>query len=211
MDEPIAVIGYSYRAPGCGGKGLFDYLAEAKSAFSKVPLTRFRQEAYYHPDQDKPGFFSSKGGHFLPGDIYEFDAAFFNLKADEARGTDPQHRLMLECAFEAAESAGLTLPKLAGSRTGVFAAIDPNEFTQHLVEDLTMVDKFSAIGTAPCMFANRLSYFFDLQGPSIAVRSCSETFSSAKTCADAPIDRCCLRKQYLRDPLGLPELAPRRV
>jgi acyl transferase domain-containing protein len=114
--EPIAIVGYAYRAPNVGRKHLWEFLAEAKSAFSSVPPDRFQHEAFYHPNPEKAGCISSKGGHFLPEDIYAFDAPFFSMTADEAEAIDPQHRLLLECAFEAAESAGLPLNQLAGSR-----------------------------------------------------------------------------------------------
>jgi acyl transferase domain-containing protein len=114
--EPIAVVGYAYRAPGVGRKQLWEFLAEAKSAFSSVPPDRFEQNSFYHPDSEKAGCFSSKGGHFLPEDIYAFDAPFFNMNRQEASAIDPQHRMLLECAFEALESAGLPLTQLAGSR-----------------------------------------------------------------------------------------------
>ncbi|KAI9715397.1 MAG: Type I Iterative PKS [Chrysothrix sp. TS-e1954] len=166
---PIAIVGFAYRAPEVGRKGLWEFLAQAKSAWSRVPVDRFNQDGFYHPDAAKPGFFSSKGGHFLPDDIYAFDAPFFNLKADEARAMDPQHRLMLECALEAAESAGITLNDLAGSKTGVFAGNDPSDYQMHMLEDLPTSNRYSATGTAACMFANRLSYFFDLTGPSISL------------------------------------------
>lgn len=114
--EPIAIVGYAYRAPGVGRKQLWEYLAEAKSAFSAVPPDRFQHEAYHHGNPEKAGCISSNGGHFLPRDIYAFDAPFFNMTADEAISIDPQHRMLLECAFEAAESAGWTLAELAGSK-----------------------------------------------------------------------------------------------
>lgn len=169
-NSAIAIVGYAYRAPGVGRKGLWDFLTDAKSAWSRVPGDRFDQDAFFHPNSEKAGFISAKGGHFLPDDIYAFDAPFFNLKADEARAMDPQHRMMLECALEAAESAGITLADLAGTKTGVFAANDVSDYSAHTFEDLPTTSKYTAIGTAPCMFANRLSYFFDLTGPSIAVR-----------------------------------------
>lgn len=78
---PIAVVGYAYRAPGVGRRGLWEFLVDAKSAFSRVPEDRFRQDTFYHPDADKTGCFHSKGGHFLPDDIYAFD------------GTDEQNAL----------------------------------------------------------------------------------------------------------------------
>lgn len=114
--EPIAVVGYAYRAPGVGRKQLWEFLTEAKSAFSSVPPDRFQHDAFYHPDSEKSGCYSSKGGHFLPDDIYAFDAPFFNMTAEEAASVDPQHRMLLECAFEASENAGWTLAQLAGSR-----------------------------------------------------------------------------------------------
>jgi acyl transferase domain-containing protein len=115
-NEPIAIVGYAYRAPSIGRKQLWEFLAEAKSAFSSVPPDRFQHDAFYHPDSEKAGCLSSKGGHFLPEDIYAFDAPFFNITAEEAKSMDPQHRLLLECAFEASESAGWPLAQLAGSR-----------------------------------------------------------------------------------------------
>lgn len=114
--EPIAVVGYAYRAPCVGRKQLWEFLAQAKSAFSSVPPDRFQHDAFYHPDSEKAGCMSSKGGHFLPDDIYAFDAPFFNMTADEAMAMDPQHRMLLECAFEACENAGWPLDQLAGSR-----------------------------------------------------------------------------------------------
>ncbi|KAK8110205.1 Highly reducing polyketide synthase ACRTS2 [Apiospora kogelbergensis] len=124
-------------------------------------------EAIHHPS--KAGFFSSNGGHFLPDDIYAFDSAFFSIKTEEAKAMDPQHRLLLEMAFEAMESAGLTLPELAGSRTGVFTAHDIADTTLGMLEDLPTTTKYSATGVAPVMAANRLSYFFDLTGPSVTL------------------------------------------
>ncbi|KAL8989312.1 MAG: hypothetical protein Q9177_001774, partial [Variospora cf. flavescens] len=167
--SPIAVVGLSYRAPGVGRKDLWDFLAEAKSAWSRVPADRFDQDAFYHPDAGRAGGISSQGAHFLPDDIYSFDAPFFNLRPDEARAVDPQHRMMLECALEAAESAGLSLVDLAGANIGVFGAIGSTEHLQQSVEDLFSITTWSALGSALCMFANRLSYFFDLHGPSISL------------------------------------------
>lgn len=89
---PIAVIGVAYRAPGVGRKGLFDFLSEAKSAFSRVPEDRFDHESFHYSDSAKPGALSAKGAYFLPDDIYAFDAPFFNITAEEAVSIDPQVR-----------------------------------------------------------------------------------------------------------------------
>lgn len=90
--SPIAIIGFAYRAPGTGRKGLYDFLAEAKSAFSPIPKDRFEQGAYCYNDPEKAGIFAPKGAHFLPDDIYAFDAPFFNMNGEEVTSMDPQHR-----------------------------------------------------------------------------------------------------------------------
>ncbi|KAI1133192.1 putative polyketide synthase [Nemania abortiva] len=166
---PLAIIGYAYRAPSVGRKGLFEFLEQGKSAWSKVPSDRFNQDAYYHPSADKPGFISSQGAHFLPEDIYAFDPAFFNIKAEEARFMDPQHRLLLECAYEAAENSGLTLQDLMGANIGVFAAGDNSEYYNSEAQDLATSSIYTATGENHCFFSNRLSYFFGLTGPSVTV------------------------------------------
>lgn len=167
--QPLAVVGYAYRAPGTGRKGLWEFLAEAKSAWSKIPSERFNADQFYHPDSAKAGFISSQGGHFLPDDIYEFDAGFFNIKAEEARHMDPQHRLLLECAFEAIEHAALRLSDLAGTDVGVFCANDYSDYASQMFEDLFTTNKYTALGNSPSLLANRVSYAFGLTGPSLAV------------------------------------------
>ncbi|KAL8922238.1 MAG: hypothetical protein Q9208_005317 [Pyrenodesmia sp. 3 TL-2023] len=176
---PIAIVGYTYRAPGVGRKGLWEFLEEGKSAWSPVPPDRFNQHAYHHPNAEKPGFISSKGAHFLPDDIYAFDPSFFRISAEEARSMDPQHRILLECAFEAAENAGFTLSDLLGSNAGVFAAGVDSEYNLLMAEDMPTSSKYMALGNASSMFANRLSYFFGLSGPSITVDAACASSSYA--------------------------------
>ncbi|KAI1431432.1 putative polyketide synthase [Xylaria sp. CBS 124048] len=173
---PIAVIGLAYRAPGVGRKGLLTFLSEAKSAFSEIPRDRFHHESYFYNDANKAGVLSAKGAYFLKDDLYAFDAPFFNMNAEEATSMDPQQRLLLECALEAAENAGLPLDKLAGSKTGVFSALERSEYSEQMTDDLPTTTKYTVTGIAGCMASNRLSYFFDLTGPSISMDSaCSSS------------------------------------
>jgi acyl transferase domain-containing protein len=90
--SPIAVVGVAYRLPGTGRRGLYEYLAEAKSAFSPIPKDRFEQEAYHSKNSEQGGVFSPDGAHFLSDDVYAFDAAFYNMTAEEVTAIDPQHR-----------------------------------------------------------------------------------------------------------------------
>ncbi|KAI1147950.1 putative polyketide synthase [Nemania diffusa] len=185
-DIPIAIIGLAYRAPGIGRKGLWDYLAQARSAWSNIPASRFDQSAYWKPGEDKSGIFKTEGAHFLPDDIYAFDAGFFNMRADEARNSDPQHRMLLECALEAAEDAGHSLLDLAGKKIGVFVGGGGNEYSHRLSDDVFATKTFSATGVATCMAANRISYFFDLDGPSIVVdAACASSLYAANQAVSA--------------------------
>lgn len=169
-ESPIAIVGYAYRAPGVSAeRNLWDYLYEAQSAWTPFPPDRFDQHAYYDPNPERSGTFAVQGGHFLKHDLYRFDASFFNLRAEEARAADPQHRMLLECAFEAVEHAGFRLNDLAKSETGVFSAIASSDYSQQMADDPMSASNWTAPGTAPTMFANRLSYFFDLVGPSVSL------------------------------------------
>lgn len=174
--QPLAVVGYSYRAPEVGRKGLWEFLEQGKLAWSTVPSNRFNHDAWHHPNSEKAGFISSKGGHFLPDDPYAFDPSFFKISAEEAKFMDPQQRLLLECAFEAAESAGIPLPDLLGSNTGVFASGTDPDHAIAIAKDLMNSSKYAAFGSSQSMFANRLSHFFGLTGPSVAVdAACSSS------------------------------------
>ena len=155
---PIAIVGSTYRAPGVGRKGLWEFLEDGKSAWSAVPSDRFNHDAYHHPNAEKPGFIASQGAHFLPDDIYAFDPSFFRISAEEARSMDPQHRLLLECAFEAAENAGLTLPDLLGSNTGVFAAGLDSDYIISMSHDLPTSSKYMSLGNAPTMMMMMICY-----------------------------------------------------
>ncbi|KAL2145167.1 hypothetical protein VTI28DRAFT_7803 [Corynascus sepedonium] len=185
-DTPIAVVGIAYRAPGIGGKGIWDYLTQARSAWSKFPEHRFNAAAYWKPGADKSGVFRAEGAHFVPEDIYAFDAAFFNMRAEEAKNADPQHRMLLECALEAAEDAGQTLNDLAGRKIGVFVGGGQHEYSERLGEDHFAAKTFTATGLAPCMLANRISYFFDVYGPSVVLdAACASSVYAAHQAVSA--------------------------
>ncbi|KAG6281496.1 Type I Iterative PKS [Claviceps purpurea] len=187
QDAPIAVVGLSYRAPGIGRKGLWEYLEKARSAWTEFPPGRFDHKAYWNPGHDdRSGAFRAEGAHFLSEDVYAFDAAFFNMRVEEARASDPQHRMMLECALEAAEDAGKTLLDLAGKNIGVFIGSGQHEYSGRLVDDRHSANTFTATGVAPCMIANRISYFFDIDGPSVALdAACASSVYAANQAVSA--------------------------
>jgi acyl transferase domain-containing protein/acyl carrier protein/phospholipid N-methyltransferase len=175
--EPIAIVGIGCRLPGGvrSADDLWDLLAGGVDAITEVPKDRWHLPAVYHPDPSKPGRMNTRWGGFLDH-IDRFDAQFFGISPREAAPADPQQRLLLEVAYEAVEDAGLTLASLAGKRAGVYVGISSFEYSSLQINDRATIDAYTNIGSALCITANRISYFFNLIGPSLAVdTACSSS------------------------------------
>ena len=122
-----------------------------------------------------PSGLTSRWGGFLD-QVDQFDAQFFGISPREASRMDPQQRLLLEVAWEALEDAGQVPEQLAGSRTGVFTGSASNEYQHLTLSRPDLIDAYSGTGTSTSIAANRLSYFFDLRGPSMSVdTACSSS------------------------------------
>ena len=174
--EPVAIVGIGCRFPGADGvDALWDLLSEGVDAIRDVPPDRWDATALYDPDPRAPGRMNTRWGGFLDR-VDRFDPHVFGISPREAVHMDPQQRLLLEVAWEAVEDAGQPLPSLAGTSTGVYIGISSNDYglSQFAVRDL--VDGYAGTGNSPSIAANRLSYQFDLRGPSLAVdTACSSS------------------------------------
>jgi myxalamid-type polyketide synthase MxaE and MxaD len=167
--EPVAVVGMSCRLPGAPGLAAFwEFLCEGGDGITEVPAERWSLDRLYHPDPAVRGRVSSRYGGFLEG-LERFDAPFFEISPREAPHIDPRQRLLLELAWEAMEDAGLPPERLAGSLTGVYVGITTADYEKLLSRDPARLDRYSGTGACNSITANRLSYFFDLRGPSLAV------------------------------------------
>ncbi|KAL3429943.1 hypothetical protein BDV09DRAFT_200122 [Aspergillus tetrazonus] len=168
---PIAVVGMSCRFAGgaTSPEKLWQLCAEGRSAWSKVPQSRFNQTAFYHPDGQRPGTSNAQGAHFLQEDVSLFDAPFFNFSAEVANSMDPQVRLQLEAVFDALESAGISIEKIAGTQTSVFAGASFRDYHDSLMRDPDNLPRFFLTGNGAAMISNRISHFYDLRGPSMTV------------------------------------------
>ncbi|EHK50965.1 polyketide synthase [Trichoderma atroviride IMI 206040] len=175
--QPIAIIGMACRFPGDAStpERLWELCAEAQNTWSKVPPTRYNGDAFHHPRPENLGTIHSHGGHFLNEDVSLFDTSFFSLTADIARAMDPQIRMLYETTFEAFESAGLTLEQVAGSLTSCFAGAMFHDYNDLQVQDIDNLPRYFLTGNSGSLVANRLSHFFDLQGPSVAVDTACST------------------------------------
>jgi 3-oxoacyl-(acyl-carrier-protein) synthase/acyl carrier protein/GNAT superfamily N-acetyltransferase len=174
--QPIAIIGASCRFPGATGLHEFwQLLREGRSAVGTVPKDRWDPDALFDADPSAAGKITSKFGGFITG-IKEFDCAFFGISPREAASMDPQQRLLLETAYEAFEDAGLPMDRLAGSDTAVYVGIGPGDYGRMCVERWDEIGAHYATGNFLSIAADRIPYFFDLRGPSLAVdTACSSS------------------------------------
>ncbi|AFZ28189.1 polyketide synthase family protein [Cylindrospermum stagnale PCC 7417] len=171
-NEPIAIIGMSCRlAQADNPEAFWDLLSNGVDAIREAPKGHHSYlDPYYDPEPGLPGKVYIRRAGFLNQSPADFDASFFGISPREAASLDPQHRLVMEVAWEALESAGLVPEKLAGSQTGVFIGICANDYVWQLVkQDPTETDVYIGSGNAYSPVAGRLSYFFDFTGPCLAV------------------------------------------
>ncbi|KAK5993761.1 Highly reducing polyketide synthase cm3B [Cladobotryum mycophilum] len=176
--EPIAVIGAACRFSGNASSqdGLWQLLSKNMTSWGSNARGRFRLESFWHPHAQLSGSVNSRGLHLLQQDPAVFDNDFFGISGLEAKAIDPNQRLMLEVAYETFENAGISLEGLEGSNTGVVCAVPYIDYDQIQGRDPEVSPRYRFTGTGPSILANRVSYFFDLKGPSMSVdTACSST------------------------------------
>ncbi|CAG8125616.1 unnamed protein product [Penicillium salamii] len=173
MNTPIAIVGMAFRGPAEASNvnRLWEMILAGREGWSPIPAKRWNNEAFYHPHDARHGSINVQGGHFLEEDISAFDAPFFNMTGDEAAAMDPQQRLLLEVTYEGLENAGISLNTIAGTETSCFVGSFSADYTDLLLRDPECVPMYQCTnaGQSRAMTANRLSYFFDLKGPSVTV------------------------------------------
>ena len=177
VDEPVAVIGLGCRFPGeiAGPEALWRFLGDGRSAVGEVPPDRWSWFDDGSPEVAAALSGTTRWGSFL-SEVGAFDADFFEISPREAAKMDPQQRLLLEVAHEALEHAGIPPDSLRHTQTGVFAGACVGEYGYLASTDLSQVDAWSGTGGALSIIANRVSYFFDLRGPSVTVdTACSSS------------------------------------
>ncbi|KAJ6131357.1 hypothetical protein N7523_001817 [Penicillium sp. IBT 18751x] len=170
---PIAIVGMGFRGPGNATdvQKLWKMIIEQREAWGPIPKERWNNKAFYHPDHARHGAINVKEGHFMEEDLSLFDAPFFNMNGDEAAAMDPQQRLLLEVTYEALENAGISLSQFMGSKTSCFVGSFSADYIDLLLRDPECVPMYQCTnaGQSRAMVSNRVSYFFDLKGPSVTV------------------------------------------
>ncbi|KAK8122160.1 polyketide synthase [Apiospora sp. TS-2023a] len=169
--DPIAVVGMGCRFPGnaTSPNNLWQMLVSGESAWSTFPEDRVNIASYFHPSGNRQGSICFSGAHFLQQDVAAFDASFFSIPTDEANATDPQQRMLLEVAVEALDSAGVDRDALRKSETGVWVGSFVKDYEQIALRDPDDSPKYGATGNGIAIMSNRISYFLDVNGPSMTI------------------------------------------
>jgi acyl transferase domain-containing protein/NADPH:quinone reductase-like Zn-dependent oxidoreductase/NAD(P)-dependent dehydrogenase (short-subunit alcohol dehydrogenase family)/SAM-dependent methyltransferase/acyl carrier protein len=186
--DRIAIIGIGCRFPGGVNdiESFWKLLVEGREAISDVPPDRWNIERFFDAESGLPGKSIARRGGFLDR-IDQFDPQFFGISPREAPYVDPQHRLLLETAWEAMEDAGLVLDFERGTDLGVFVGISHNEYQgiQSTPWEHAGIGPHSPTGCAHSIAANRISYCFNLRGPSVAMdTACSSALTAVHAACD---------------------------
>ncbi|XP_040922240.1 highly reducing polyketide synthase cm3B [Toxotes jaculatrix] len=179
MEDPeddIAVIGIGCNFPG--GEGLENFwrvLLEGKNCAVNIPAERFDSTFWYDADDNKPGKTQTTKAALIEG-FNEFDHKFFGITEAEADFMDPQQKLLLQCTYRALEDAGIAMESISGSRTGVYIGLMNRDYEILRSNSPTTISHYNGTGTAMSVAANRISFTFNLTGPSFAIDSaCSSS------------------------------------
>ena len=176
---PIAIVGIGCRYPGRvdGPDSYLELLMNKVDAISEIPAERWNLEKFFSANPKVAGKSYSKWGGFLEN-IDLFDPECFAISPREAEFMDPQQRLILETALDALFDGGQRLEDFSGSNTGVFVGLSSNDYAQVQagIDERQQVAPHSVTGNALCVVANRVSYTFNLSGPSLVVdTACSSS------------------------------------
>lgn len=180
--EGIAIVGIGCRFPGGinDAESFWKLLVEGREAVAEIPADRWNVERFYDAEPGLAGKSVAKRGGFIDG-LDQFDPQFFGISPREAPYVDPQHRLLLETAWEAIEDAGMVLDIEKGTDLAVFVGVSHNDYQiiQGTPWDSSGISPHSPTGSAHSIAANRISYCFNLKGPSVAMdTACSSALTA---------------------------------
>ncbi len=173
----IAVSGYACKLPKAADPTAFwDVLSSRRCVISETLADRWSHDMFLNPDKSALG----QSYTFAAGqldDIWEFDPAFFGISPREAIQMDPQQRILLQAVWEAVEHAGLKTSSLSQGKTGVYIGASASDHAWRFFGDLAAIDSQFMTGNTLSIISNRISYLFDLKGPSFTVdTACSSSF-----------------------------------
>ncbi|KAI1176830.1 hypothetical protein F4777DRAFT_233829 [Nemania sp. FL0916] len=170
--EPFAIVGMAFKMPqeAIDESSFWSVLKDRKNLMTNWPENRVTLDAFYEAGTEaKPNMLSGPGGHFTKENPGAFDASFFSVPPREAEAMDPQQRWALETVYHTLENAGVPIEDIHGSRTAVFSASFSDDYQGMVSKDPDAAPRQTVTGTATSILANRISWYFNLRGPSVHV------------------------------------------
>jgi len=180
--EPIAIIGMGCRFPGevNSPEELWELMCSKKDALGPIPSDRWDVDGLYAPEWRRAGKISVNRGGFIKN-VDQFDPGFFGISPLEASRMDPQQRMLLEVSYETIEDAGIDIKDLDNRHTAVFIGISAHDYgdLQNTPQERVNIGSHTNVGSALCINANRISYAYNLKGPSMALdTACSSSLNA---------------------------------
>ncbi|KAI0165365.1 putative polyketide synthase [Hypoxylon sp. FL1284] len=193
----IAIVGFAIEFPQCNSEDEFwEILMSGECVASKFPHGRISRAKLSTKATYEKGTISTERASFLSRDIGAFDAKFFGMTPEEASGTDPQQRIILETTYRALENAGITMRDINGSNASVHVGSFTYDYLLATAKGPEAGPKYGAAGMAGSMLSNKISTFFNLTGPSITI----DTACSSSLVA---LDMACQSIQHGHSSLGI--------
>ena len=166
----IAIVGMAFRFPGnvVDEASFWQLLEQGKCGVSEIPASRWPTDLYQDSLKTTPGrSITFRAG--VINDVLSFEPAFFGISPRETEWMDPQQRLLLKLVYECFEDAGIRPDDVRGTRCGVFSGISASDYMFRSGKDPASISAYTMTGNAACISANRISYIFDLEGPSFSL------------------------------------------
>ncbi|KAL4893109.1 hypothetical protein BDV59DRAFT_202089 [Aspergillus ambiguus] len=188
LHTAVAIVGMGCRWPG-GVRDppeLWEFLKDRVNGWRQFDGPRFSTRGFHHPNADRPGTFSMRGAFLADEDARLFDHAFFGMTRLEVETMDPSQRKLLEVTYEAFENGGETWESVSGTRTGVFVGNFCLDHWMIQSRDWDNPRPYAFTGAGTSILANRISYIFNLQGPSLTVdTACSSSMYALQLAVNA--------------------------
>ncbi|KAK3100448.1 hypothetical protein FSP39_020073 [Pinctada imbricata] len=182
----IVIVGYGGKFPGADNcEEFWRLLKNGENHVKDIPNHRWNTDAFYHEDYKEPGKTYVRKAGLIEGHD-EWDNKMFQISDVEAARMDPQQRYTLDCVHMALENGGITRNEINGSNTGVFIGAMNDDYKAAINEDLKETNNYTLTGCAQSIIAARVSYVFNLLGPSMSIdTACSSSLVAIHTAIQA--------------------------